>query len=108
MTEMHAHGVSLEARETVKEAASLWWLFLLTGIAWIIVAWLILRWDYSTVTSISTRRPSFMPLRIIARCLRGTASMFLSDSGSIDLRNVTYRSLHGQVGCRRSRLRISR
>ena len=53
MTEMHAHGVSLEARETVKEAASLWWLFLLTGIAWIIVAWLILRWDYSTVTSIS-------------------------------------------------------
>lgn len=51
MTEMR--GVSLEAREAVEEAAGLWWLFLVTGIAWTIVSWLILRWDYSTVSSIS-------------------------------------------------------
>lgn len=46
-------GLSLEAREVVEEAMRLWWLFLLTGTAWIVVSWLILRWDYSTVTSIS-------------------------------------------------------
>ena len=49
----NVHGLSLEERETVKDAAGLWWLFLLTGIAWIVVSWLILRWDYSTVASIS-------------------------------------------------------
>ena len=46
-------AVSLDDRETVKDAARLWWLFLLTGIAWIIVSWLILRWDYSSVKTIS-------------------------------------------------------
>jgi uncharacterized membrane protein HdeD (DUF308 family) len=49
----NTRGITLEDRETVKEAAGLWWLFLLTGIAWIVVSWLILRWDYSTVASIS-------------------------------------------------------
>jgi uncharacterized membrane protein HdeD (DUF308 family) len=49
----NTRGITLEDRETVKEAAGLWWLLLLTGIAWIVVSWLILRWDYSTVASIS-------------------------------------------------------
>ena len=30
-----------------------------------------------------------MPLRTMARCLRGMASMFFSESSSIALRNVT-------------------
>jgi uncharacterized membrane protein HdeD (DUF308 family) len=51
MTNLNA--LSLEEREAAEDAAGLWWLFLLTGIAWIIVSWLILRWDYSTVASIS-------------------------------------------------------
>lgn len=46
-------ALSLDDRETVKDAARLWWLFLLTGIAWIVVSWLILRWDYSSVRTIS-------------------------------------------------------
>jgi uncharacterized membrane protein HdeD (DUF308 family) len=46
-------GLSLEAREVAEEATRLWWLFLLTGTAWIVVSWLVLRWDYSTVASIS-------------------------------------------------------
>ncbi len=49
----NVHGLSLDERETVEDAARLWWLFLLTGIAWIVVSWLILRWDYSTVSAIS-------------------------------------------------------
>lgn len=43
----------LDARETVEDAARLWWLFLLTGIAWVVVSWLILRWDYTSVSAIS-------------------------------------------------------
>ena len=39
-----------------------------------------------------------MPLRTIARCLRGIASRFASTSGSSVLRNVTYRSCRGHVG----------
>ena len=84
MTEMHAHGVSLEARETVKEAASLWWLFLLTGIAWIIVAWLILRWDYSTVTSISY--------------LFGFLAIFGTMSAVLQLGSAPYRPLAAVIG----------
>ena len=49
----NAQGLTLGERETVEDAARLWWLFLLTGIAWLVVSWLILRWDYSTVSAIS-------------------------------------------------------
>jgi len=43
----------LEAREVAEDAARMWWLFLVTGIAWIIVAWLILRWDPTSVATIA-------------------------------------------------------
>jgi uncharacterized membrane protein HdeD (DUF308 family) len=42
-----------EDRELVEEAASRWWVFLLTGIAWLVFALLVFQWDYVTVTSIS-------------------------------------------------------
>jgi uncharacterized membrane protein HdeD (DUF308 family) len=40
-----------EDREIVREATSYWWLFLLSGILWILVAWFVLRMN---VTSIAT------------------------------------------------------
>ena len=49
-----------------------------------------------------------MPLRTIARCLRGMASMFDSSSGSSGLRKVKYRSCCGQSSWRRSTWRSSR
>ena len=41
------------AREVLEEAADRWWLFLLSGIAWLIFALLVFQWDYTTVYAIS-------------------------------------------------------
>ena len=40
-------------REVVEGAAGRWWLFLLTGIAWLVFALLVFQWDYTTVYAIS-------------------------------------------------------
>ena len=42
-----------EEREVLAEAAGRWWLFLLTGIAWLVFALLVFQWDYTTVAAIS-------------------------------------------------------
>jgi uncharacterized membrane protein HdeD (DUF308 family) len=42
-----------EEREVVEEAADRWWLFLLTGIAWLIVALIVFQWNYTTVYAVS-------------------------------------------------------
>lgn len=42
-----------EEREVVEEAADKWWLFLLTGIAWLIFALIVFQWDFTTVAAIS-------------------------------------------------------
>jgi uncharacterized membrane protein HdeD (DUF308 family) len=41
------------AREVLEEAADRWWLFLLSGVAWLIFALLVFQWDYTTVYAIS-------------------------------------------------------
>ena len=40
-------------REVLEEAADRWWLFLLTGIAWLVFALIVFQWDYTTVSAIS-------------------------------------------------------
>jgi uncharacterized membrane protein HdeD (DUF308 family) len=40
-------------REIVEEAADRWWIFLVTGIAWLVFALLVFQWDYTTVFAIS-------------------------------------------------------
>src|SRR5688572_21583004 len=40
-------------REILEEAADRWWLFLLTGIGWLVFALLVFQWDYTTVYAIS-------------------------------------------------------
>ena len=42
-----------EEREVLEEAAGRWWLFLLTGIAWLVFALIVFQWDYTTVSAIS-------------------------------------------------------
>jgi uncharacterized membrane protein HdeD (DUF308 family) len=42
-----------EEREVLEEAAGRWWLFLLTGIAWLVFSLLVFQWDYTTVSAIS-------------------------------------------------------
>jgi uncharacterized membrane protein HdeD (DUF308 family) len=41
------------AREVLEEAADRWWLFLVSGIAWLVFSLLVFQWDYTTVYAIS-------------------------------------------------------
>ena len=43
----------LEEREAIESAARAWWLFLLTGLLWLLFAIIVLRFDYGTVTAVS-------------------------------------------------------
>ena len=40
-------------REVLEEAAGRWWLFLVSGIAWLIFSLLVFQWDYTTIYAIS-------------------------------------------------------
>jgi uncharacterized membrane protein HdeD (DUF308 family) len=46
-------NIDLEAREVAAGAARLWWLFLLTGIGWLVFALIVFQWNYNTVYAIS-------------------------------------------------------
>jgi len=50
---MRTMDVMMEEREVLEEAVGYWWLFLLTGIAWLVFALLVFQWDYTTVYAIS-------------------------------------------------------
>jgi uncharacterized membrane protein HdeD (DUF308 family) len=43
----------LAERDVAEGAARLWWLFLLTGIAWLVFAIVVFQWDYTTVYAVS-------------------------------------------------------
>jgi uncharacterized membrane protein HdeD (DUF308 family) len=44
--------VFTEERMIVREGARYWWLFLVTGVAWLIVAWLVLRLNETSLTTV--------------------------------------------------------
>ena len=46
-------NMTLTERHVVEEAASRWWLFLVTGIGWLIFAILVFQWNYTTVYAVS-------------------------------------------------------
>jgi len=41
-----------EERMIVGEGARYWWVFLLTGIAWLVIAWLVLRLDVTSIAAV--------------------------------------------------------
>ena len=43
----------LEAREVGERATRWWWLFLVTGLIWLLVSIIVLRFDYTTVAAVS-------------------------------------------------------
>ncbi len=45
--------MTFEEREVVEEATDRWWLFLLSGIAWLVFALIVFQWNYTTVYAIS-------------------------------------------------------
>ena len=42
-----------EERHVVERRAAKWWIFLLTGISWLVFALIVFQWDYTTVSAIS-------------------------------------------------------
>lgn len=42
-----------DEREVLDEAADRWWIFLVTGIAWLVFSLIVFQWDYTTVSAIS-------------------------------------------------------
>jgi uncharacterized membrane protein HdeD (DUF308 family) len=46
-------AVNLDEREVVEEAAGRWWIFLVSGIAWLVFALIVFQGDYTTVYAIS-------------------------------------------------------
>jgi uncharacterized membrane protein HdeD (DUF308 family) len=48
-----ASPLSVSDRRTMAEASSVWWLFLITGTAWLLFSIIVFRFDYTTVSSIS-------------------------------------------------------
>jgi uncharacterized membrane protein HdeD (DUF308 family) len=42
-----------DEREVLEEASRRWWLFLVTGIAWLVFALLVFQWDFTTVYAVS-------------------------------------------------------
>ena len=50
---MTTMNVMLDEREVLDEAAHRWWIFLVSGIAWLVFALLVFQWDYTTVYAIS-------------------------------------------------------
>ena len=41
-----------EERMVVREGARYWWIYLVTGIAWLIIAWVVLRMDATSVSTV--------------------------------------------------------
>ena len=42
----------VEPRMLVAEAARMWWVFLIGGIAWLVVAWIVLRMDIASIAAV--------------------------------------------------------
>ena len=41
-----------EERMIVREGARYWWVFLVSGIAWLVIAWLVLRLNQTSITAV--------------------------------------------------------
>jgi uncharacterized membrane protein HdeD (DUF308 family) len=46
-------SITLDEVEVVESAARRWWLFLVTGIAWLVFALIVFQWDYTTIYAVS-------------------------------------------------------
>jgi uncharacterized membrane protein HdeD (DUF308 family) len=50
---MRTVDVMFDERDVAEDAARHWWMFLLTGTAWLVFSVLVFQWDYTTVYAIS-------------------------------------------------------
>jgi uncharacterized membrane protein HdeD (DUF308 family) len=50
---MRAVDQMFDERDLIEEATDHWWVFLVSGIAWLVFALLLFQWDYTTVYAVS-------------------------------------------------------
>jgi uncharacterized membrane protein HdeD (DUF308 family) len=67
-----ASPLSVSDRRTMAEASGVWWLFLITGTAWLLFSIIVFRFDYTTVSSISIL---FGILVLAAAVMEGLAAL---------------------------------
>ena len=63
-----------EERMIVREGARYWWVFLLTGIAWLVIAWLVLRLNVTSLTTVGVLLGVIFFMSIIASNARLASS----------------------------------
>ena len=73
-------------REVLEEAADRWWLFLITGFAWLLFALLVFQWDYTTVYATSI-------LFGIVAIVAGVNELF-----EISISTTGWKWVHGALG----------
>jgi uncharacterized membrane protein HdeD (DUF308 family) len=76
----------MESRVTVGEAAGMWWLFLITGVAWLLVSVIVLRFDITSIASVGAL------LGVVFIAAGANEFMVMA------MRDMTWRWLHGALG----------
>jgi uncharacterized membrane protein HdeD (DUF308 family) len=75
-----------DERDVAADAAGRWWMFLLTGIAWLVFSLVLFQWDYTTVYAVSI--------------LFGVAALFAAatEFGHMAVSTTGWKIVHGIVG----------
>jgi uncharacterized membrane protein HdeD (DUF308 family) len=83
---MRAVDQMFDERDLIEEAADSWWVFLLSGIAWLVFALIVFQWDYTTVYAVSI--------------LFGVVAIFagVNEFGQIAVSTRGWKWVHGIVG----------
>ena len=76
----------LDEREVLEGASRSWWIFLVTGIAWLVFALLVFQWNYTTVYAISFL---FGVIALVAG---------VNEFGQIPFTTTGWKVVHGIVG----------
>ncbi|MFL5767986.1 MAG: HdeD family acid-resistance protein [Actinomycetota bacterium] len=77
----------MEVRERAsREMTGMWWLFLITGVAWMVIALIVLRFDITSVAAVGT-------LLGVILLIAGVNEFMV-----LGMRDVTWKWLHGVLG----------
>jgi uncharacterized membrane protein HdeD (DUF308 family) len=83
---MRTTNMMFQDEEVLQEAASRWWIFLLSGIAWLVFSLIVFQWDYTTVYAIS----------ILFGCIALVAAM--NEFMLISVATTGWKIVHGILG----------
>jgi uncharacterized membrane protein HdeD (DUF308 family) len=83
---MRTTNMMFQDEEVLQEAASRWWIFLLSGIAWLVFSLIVFQWDYTTIYAIS----------ILFGCIALVAAM--NEFMLISVATTGWKIVHGILG----------